>query len=70
MAIRIISISIFLSFVILCTLYKVGNNQNKEDEEITYQDFEDSKAFRSCGNECYKCEISQKCWEVLNHMEV
>ncbi|MBV7273798.1 hypothetical protein [Clostridium thailandense] len=62
MAIEIISFLTFLLFVVAYILYKTRNNQEKEDNGIPYQDFE------LCNNECYQCKISQKCWELLNHM--
>lgn len=62
MAIKIISFLTFLLCVVFYILYKTGDNQDKEGEETTYQDFE------LCNNACYQCKISQKCWELLNHM--
>lgn len=62
MVIKIIAFLTFLLFITFYILYKIGNNQDKEGEEITYQDFE------LCNNVCYQCKISQKCWELLNHM--
>lgn len=63
MAIKIILFLTFLSLAALYTVYKVGYNQAKEEvEETTCQDFE------VCNNLCYQCKISQKCWELSNHM--